>query len=139
MLPDKVFEYFVVALYCVRGLTQDRLSSQHSFALISEDHRYPQFVQEFLPKNVRRDDACNVSLRGIKTAPRGGGDPARRKLGSCKRNRAHRAAKLGAFNVSTDILPMTRGRGARATLQNPTMTGSGSSFTPHISSTRSWI
>jgi hypothetical protein len=38
-----------------------------------------------------------------------------------------------------DILPMTAGGEIASALQNPTITGSGSSFTPHISSTRSWI
>jgi hypothetical protein len=42
--------------------TQDRLSSQHLFALTGKDHCCGRFVQDFLPKNVRREVACNPSL-----------------------------------------------------------------------------
>src|SRR5260370_42685169 len=62
MLPDDVFECVFLALHCGRGLTEDRLSSHHLFALTGKDHCCVRFVQEFLPKNVPRDVACNVSL-----------------------------------------------------------------------------
>ena len=61
MLPDHVFEWVFLALHRGRGLTQDRLSSHHLFALTGKDHGCVRFVQQFLPKNVRGEVVCSFS------------------------------------------------------------------------------